>query len=302
MTRRVASGWGESRPRGGWIWLATAVLAAAAAGIAAVVTAPGGADKAGAQAVDPADLSLAKTDSPDPVIRREVLTYTLEVENAGPDPATNTVVEDQLPSSVDPLSADTSVGTCDTQGKAVTCELGELASAATATVTITVRPKNAGQIANTASVQSDVADPQTANNVDAETTTVERPPKKPKPARCKKRRADIVGTSAGETLTGTDDSEVFKAKGGDDRIEAGGGHDVICAGGGNDFVHAGGGNDFAKGQRGGDTLKGSRGGDTLKGNRGPDNLKGGRGNDLLAGGKGRDSCRGGRGRDTERSC
>jgi len=299
MTRRVASGWGESeRPSRPRLWLVAAALTAAAAGVALVAVTSGAGD-ADAQAADPADLSIEKSDSPDPVLRRETLTYTLEVENVGPDPATNTVVEDRLPSSVDPLSAVPSTGSCDAQGRNLTCELGTLEAAASATVTIAVRPKKAGQIANTASVQSEVPDPATANNVDAETTRVDKPPKQ---RRCRKRPATIVGTRAGETLTGTDGPDVIWAGGGADRINAGGGHDMICAGGGGDFVHAGGGNDFVKGQGGSDLLKGSRGGDTVKGNRGPDNLKGGRGNDLLAGGKGRDSCRGGRGRDVERSC
>ena len=38
--------------------------------------------------VDPAaDLSLTKTDSPDPVLAGELLTYTLTVHNAGPSSA-----------------------------------------------------------------------------------------------------------------------------------------------------------------------------------------------------------------------
>lgn len=303
MMHRVASEWGESeRPRRLKLWLVAAALTAAALG-AALVAMSSGAGEADAQAVDPADLALEKSDSPDPVGQDQLLTYTLEIENAGPDPATNVVVEDKLPNEVDLVSVDPSRGNCDTQGRNVTCELGELANDASASVRIEVRPRKDGSITNTASVESDVEDPQTANNEESETTTVTEAPKKPpKGAECRNRRATIVGTSAGETLTGTDGRDVIKAGGGDDRVNAGGGNDVVCAGGGNDFVKAGGGNDFAKGQGGGDTLKGSRGGDSLKGNRGRDGLSGGRGNDALAGGKGRDSCRGGSGRDTERSC
>ena len=282
------------RPR---LWLMTAVLTVAAAGAALMMLTAGG--EADASPLDPADLSVTKSDSPDPVAEDAVLTYTLAVENAGPDPATNVVVTDDLPSQVDPVSADPSAGNCQIQGKKVECELGTIASGGSATVTIQVRPKKAGQITNTAAVESDVADPQNANNQDAETTTVTEGPKV---ATCKKRKADIVGTDASETLNGTDKKDVIRAGGGDDQINAGGDKDLICAGGGNDLVRAGGGNDFAKGQRGRDRLKGQSGGDTLRGNRGRDNLKGGRGNDLLAGGKGRDRCKGGRGNDVERSC
>jgi uncharacterized repeat protein (TIGR01451 family) len=284
------------RPRR-WPWLAAAAVVVAAVGAALAVA--GGAGEADAQAVDPADLSLTKSDSADPVVENALLTYTLEIENAGPDAATNVVVSDDLPSQVDAVSPEPSVGNCGIQGKKVSCELGTLASGSSATVTIEVRTKKAGVIINSASVESDVADPNGANNEDAENTRVIEAPQA---ATCKKKPATIEGTEAGETLNGTEGNDVILARGGDDQINAGDGKDLVCAGGGNDLTRAGGGNDFAKGQGGRDALKGQLGGDTLKGNRGPDSLRGGQGNDLLAGGKGRDSCRGGRGRDIERNC
>jgi uncharacterized repeat protein (TIGR01451 family) len=280
-------------------WAAGVALAAAGAGIALMV-ATGGPGNAKASTVDPADLSLTKSDSPDPVVENALLTYTLEIANAGPDSATNVVVSDDLPSQVDFVSADPSDGNCETQGKKVNCELGTLDNEASATVTIEVRAKKAGLITNTASVESDVDDPQGANNEDSENTTVTEGA--PAGATCKKKAATIEGTDAGEALTGTDGTDVILARGGDDEISAGGGKDLICAGDGNDLIRAGGGNDFVKGQGGSDTAKGQLGRDNLKGNRGRDNLKGGGGNDLLAGGKGRDRCKGGAGSDTLRSC
>jgi uncharacterized repeat protein (TIGR01451 family) len=297
---RATTSRGYHYESGTWVrlWVAAAVLAAAITG-AVLMAATSGVENAGAQAVDPADLSLEKSDSPDPVDENAVLTYTIEVENAGPDAATNVVVSDDLPSQVDPQSAEPSVGNCDTQGKKVTCDLGTIANDASATVTIQVRPKNPGQITNTASVQSDVTDPQGANNEDSASTTVTEAPQA---ATCKKKPATISGTDAGETIPGTNGKDVILAGGGDDQINAGDGKDLICAGGGNDLVLAGGDNDFAKGQAGRDKLKGQGGGDTLKGNRGRDNLRGGSGNDQLGGGKGRDRCKGGAGSDTLRTC
>jgi uncharacterized repeat protein (TIGR01451 family) len=298
--RRAGTGRGDHYDEGGRLrfWAAAAALAAAGAAVALMV-ATGGAGNANASAVDPADLSLTKSDSPDPVVENAVLTYTLAVENAGPDSATSVVVSDDLPSQVDPVSADPSVGNCEIQGKKVSCELGTLDNGASATVTIEVQARKAGLISNSASVESDVEDPNGANNEDSENTTVIEPPQA---ATCKKKPATIEGTDAGEALTGTDGKDVILARGGDDQVNAGGGKDLICAGDGNDLIRSGGGNDFAKGQGGSDTAKGQQGGDDLKGNRGPDNLKGGRGNDLLAGGKGRDRCKGGAGSDTLRSC
>ena len=279
-------------------WAAGVALAAAGAGIALMV-ATGGPGNAKASTVDPADLSLTKSDSPDPVVENALLTYTLVIDNAGPDSATNVVVSDDLPSQVDFVSADPSDGNCETQGKKVNCELGTLDNEASATVTIEVRAKKAGLITNTASVESDVDDPQGANNEDSVNTTVSAAPEA---ATCKKKAATIEGTDAGEALTGTDGTDVILARGGDDQVNAGDGNDLICAGDGNDLIRAGGGNDFVKGQGGSDTAKGQLGRDNLKGNRGRDNLKGGGGNDLLAGGKGRDRCKGGAGSDTLRGC
>src|SRR6266511_6491056 len=52
-----------------------------------------------ATALAPSDLSITKPDSPDPVTEGSQLTYTIEVRNDGPDPATNVVVTDDLSSS-----------------------------------------------------------------------------------------------------------------------------------------------------------------------------------------------------------
>jgi uncharacterized repeat protein (TIGR01451 family) len=273
--------------------LVVSLIALAAAGVVPVVAAT-----AGAGPVTSADLALTKSDSPDPVTQDGTLTYSVQVKNNGPAAATNVVVSDDLSSHVDPGTATASQGSCDIQGKKVTCELGTLASGASATVTIQVSPKQDGQLVNEASVESDVADPQTANNQDTETTTVTAGGA----ASCKKKAATIVGTNAGETLTGTPKRDVILALGGDDQISGDAKGDLICAGDGNDFVRAGSDNDRVAGNAGKDKIKGQSGNDELKGNAGKDGLRGNAGDDLLAGGKSKDRCKGGKGDDTLRSC
>jgi uncharacterized repeat protein (TIGR01451 family) len=127
------------------------------------------------QDVTKADLSIAKSDSPDPAKIGAALTYTLAVKNSGPAGATGVTVVDTLPKNAGYSSASTTQGTCSSKPSknAVTCSLGTLAAGATATVTIVVKPSAKGTLTNTASVSA--ASPQDsnpANNNDTETTVV----------------------------------------------------------------------------------------------------------------------------------
>ena len=54
------------------------------------------------------------------------LTYTIQVQNLGPDAATGVTVTDQLPKGVDFVSATATSGQCAHKGKKVTCDLGRL--------------------------------------------------------------------------------------------------------------------------------------------------------------------------------
>jgi uncharacterized repeat protein (TIGR01451 family) len=119
-----------------------------------------------------ADLSISKSDSPDPVFAGQQLTYTLSVSNDGPADATGVTVTDQLPDGVTFNSASSSQGSCSQSGGMVTCDLGTLADGASATVTIKVTPQSPGEITNSASVESNEDDPAPGNNSDTEATTV----------------------------------------------------------------------------------------------------------------------------------
>jgi uncharacterized repeat protein (TIGR01451 family) len=118
-----------------------------------------------------ADLSISKTDSPDPVVADSALTYTLAVRNAGSSNATNVVVTDTLPASVRFGSAAPSQGTC-SGTVTVSCSLGSVNNGSTAVVTISVTPVAPGTLSNTASVSATQSDPNAANNSATQSTTV----------------------------------------------------------------------------------------------------------------------------------
>ena len=118
------------------------------------------------------DLSITKTDSPDPVVVGQTLTYKVTAKNNGPSNATGVKVTDNLPAGVTFQSATPSQGSCSQASGTVTCNLGNLASGASATVEIKVTPQSAGKITNKASVGGNESDPNSSNNRASAETTV----------------------------------------------------------------------------------------------------------------------------------
>lgn len=119
-----------------------------------------------------ADVAITKTATPNPVLQGDTLTYTLTVVNNGPASATNVTVMDTLPSAVTFLSVTTTAGTCSEAGGTVSCLLGTMANAATATVTILTIAGTPGVVSNTATVTADQTDPVPANNTSTQTETI----------------------------------------------------------------------------------------------------------------------------------
>ena len=250
------------------------------------------------------DLKITKTASPAQVTVGSTLTYTIQVQNLGPNAATGVTVTDALPKGVDFVSATSTAGTCTTQGQNVTCDLGAISTGSTSTlptVTVKVIPRQAGTITNSASVKADQKDPVASNDTATATTKV-LGAAPPATATCRGVPATIKGTPGSDQLTGTGGRDVIAAFGGNDTIRSLAGKDLVCAGNGNDYVVAGSAADRVFGSGGKDRLLGRGGPDLLKGNAGNDILKGNAGADRLRGGRGFDRCRGGAGVDSIRSC
>jgi uncharacterized repeat protein (TIGR01451 family) len=121
-----------------------------------------------------ADLSVTKSDSPDPVRIGRRLTYDITVTNNGPRSATAVVLTDRLPKEVRRVRRiETSQGHCSDRRGTVTCDLLDIPSGGTESVKIVVRPVRRSNITNTASVSASApADPNSANNSATATTAV----------------------------------------------------------------------------------------------------------------------------------
>jgi uncharacterized repeat protein (TIGR01451 family) len=127
-----------------------------------------------------ADLSITKTDAPDPVFAGNMLTYTITVTNNGPSTAQNVSITDPLPVGTSFVSGKDGNGNtvCTlNQPGIVVCNLGAMAPGTSTTVFVTVKvapsvPDNA-VLTNTATVTSTTPDPNGANNSATSNTDVD---------------------------------------------------------------------------------------------------------------------------------
>jgi uncharacterized repeat protein (TIGR01451 family) len=123
-----------------------------------------------------ADLSVTKSDSPDPVILSASpnLTYSLTVTNHGPADATSVLLEDTLPSTVTAITAS---GGCayNSDSHTILCFLGTIADGDSRLLQIDVMANAVGLITNSVEVLGFQTDPNPSNNSDSQMTTVSDP-------------------------------------------------------------------------------------------------------------------------------
>ncbi|HEX8140179.1 MAG TPA: Calx-beta domain-containing protein [Pyrinomonadaceae bacterium] len=131
-----------------------------------------------------ADLSVSKTDSPDPVAIGNNITYTITVTNGGPDTATSAVLSESVPTNTTFRSITAPAGwTCPTQPAlggtgAISCTNPSFAvgsSVFTLVVRVGTGVADGTTISNTATISSSTSDSASGNNMATELTTVKQP-------------------------------------------------------------------------------------------------------------------------------
>ena len=110
-----------------------------------------------------ADVQIVKTARQATVTVGSLVTFDMVVKNNGPDDATAVNVSDALPAGVTFVSVTPSVGTC-SGTSAITCALGTLHDAGTATIVLVVRTTRVGTVVNTGIVTTSSTDSNPSNN------------------------------------------------------------------------------------------------------------------------------------------
>ena len=123
-----------------------------------------------------ADVAITKTVDKNPATVGQPLVYTLTVTNNGKDAAPAVKVTDTLPATVTFVSVGTTAGSCAYSAGSVTCLLGTMNAGAVATVTIVVKPTEAGTLINTATAKAQASDPNLANNTAIVQSAAVQPP------------------------------------------------------------------------------------------------------------------------------
>ncbi|WP_018681194.1 DUF11 domain-containing protein [Actinokineospora enzanensis] len=117
-----------------------------------------------------ADVKLAMTAAPEPVVPGRNVSWTITAGNDGPSIARGVVITDDLPTGVTPQP----VAGCSITGRRVTCPVGDIAPGATTSVTLSgllAANFSAASLRNTATASSGTADPDVSSNSATTTST-----------------------------------------------------------------------------------------------------------------------------------
>jgi len=148
-------------------------LAGGSDGFVVAITAGGG--------MPGADVSVTKTDAPDPVAQGQELVYVISVSNAGPEVASALTLSDEVPANTTLVSFEPTEGwscTSPPVGETgpISCFAETLAPTVTDTLSVVVRVNDevvdGTTISSTASVSAVTADPNLSNNSATTATTV----------------------------------------------------------------------------------------------------------------------------------
>jgi hypothetical protein len=129
-------------------------------------------------------------------------TFVATVTNAGPSASTNATLTAALPASGSLVSVTSSAGSCSTSN-GVNCDLGGLASGASATATFVITQATAGSSTLTVQVSGSENDPNNANNQASSTVTVTGNPYNLAPALTSISPASILAGSSATVITVT---------------------------------------------------------------------------------------------------
>ena len=115
-----------------------------------------------------ADIVVNHSDSPDPGPAGGVFTYTLRLDNNGPNLAQGVTLADTLPSGSTFVDVNTTKGSCAVPaGGVVNCSIGDIAFTSSETVTVRVRLPVAGVYTNRVTSGATTADSNSSNNTNS---------------------------------------------------------------------------------------------------------------------------------------
>ncbi len=117
-----------------------------------------------------ADISVSVSDSPDPVVSGNQVTYTINLNNAGPSSAENFIVSGNLAGAT-VLSATSSQANCAINTNGYSCNFGTFAPGS-ASISVLGQTTSAGNLDFTVSTSTSTTDSNSTNNSDTERTTV----------------------------------------------------------------------------------------------------------------------------------